>query len=69
MDDSALPQGTGLPVSVNPKPFASLVKHEASQLSKLALRLMGVSVNAAGCERTFSQMDLTCVHIPSSATD
>ena len=61
MDDSALPQGTGLPVSVNPnpKPFAKSVKHEASQLSKLALRLMGLSVNAAGCERTFSQMGLT----------
>lgn len=37
----------------------TLVKQEASQLSKLALRLMGVSVNAAGCERSFSQMGLT----------
>ncbi len=35
------------------------VKQEASQLSELALRLMGVSVNAAGCERSFSQMGLT----------
>ncbi|KAL3130247.1 hypothetical protein ABBQ38_008544 [Trebouxia sp. C0009 RCD-2024] len=37
----------------------NLVKHEASQLSKLALCLMGVSVNAAGCDRSFSQMGLT----------
>ena len=35
----------------------NLVKNEAPQLSKLALRLMGVSVNA--CERSFSQMGLT----------
>ena len=34
-------------------------KNEACQLSKLALRLMGVSVNAAGRERSFSQMGLT----------
>ena len=37
----------------------NLVKNEAPQLSKLASRLMGVSVNAAGCERSFSQMGLT----------
>ena len=37
----------------------NLVKQEASSLSKLALHLMGVSVNAAGCERSFSQMGLT----------
>lgn len=42
-----------------PERLWNLVKHEASQLSKLALRLMGVSVNAAGCERSFSQMGLT----------
>ena len=39
-----------------PERLWHLVKSEASQLSKLALRLMGVSVNAAGCERAFSQM-------------
>ncbi|DBA97001.1 TPA: hypothetical protein ACH3X1_015284 [Trebouxia sp. C0004] len=37
----------------------SLVKQDAQQLNKLALRLMGVSVNAAGCERWFVQMGLT----------
>ncbi|DBA97273.1 TPA: hypothetical protein ACH3X1_015018 [Trebouxia sp. C0004] len=42
-----------------PERLWNLVKNEASQLSKLALPLMGVSVNAAGCERTFSQMGLT----------
>ncbi len=42
-----------------PKRLWNLVKQEASQLSELALRLMGVSVNAAGCERSFSQMGLT----------
>jgi hypothetical protein len=42
-----------------PERLWNLVKQEASQLSELALRLMGVSVNAAGCERSFSQMGLT----------
>ncbi|DBB03189.1 TPA: hypothetical protein ACH3X1_013317 [Trebouxia sp. C0004] len=41
-----------------PERLWNLVKQEASQLSKLALRLMRVSVNAAGCERSFSQMGL-----------
>jgi len=36
-----------------------LVKQEARQLSEVALRLMGVSMHAAGCERAFSQMSLT----------
>ncbi len=36
-----------------------MVKQEARQLSEVALRLMGVSMNAAGCERAFSQMSLT----------
>ena len=47
------------PPEAPPERLWNLVKHEASQLSKLALRLMGVSVNAAGCERSFSQMGLT----------
>ena len=42
-----------------PERLWNLVKKEARQLSKMALRLMGVSVNAANCERTFSQMGLT----------
>ena len=42
-----------------PERLWNLVRNEATQLSKLALRLMGVSVNAAGCERSFSQMGLT----------
>jgi len=42
-----------------PERLWNLVKQEASSLSKLALHLMGVSVNAAGCERSFSQMGLT----------
>ena len=46
-----------------PELLWNLVKHEASQLSKLALRLMGVSVNAAGCERSFSQMGLTHIKL------
>ena len=42
-----------------PERLWNLVQNEASQLSKLGLRLLGVSVNAAGCERSFSQMGLT----------
>ena len=37
----------------------SPVKQDAQQLSKLALRLMWVSVNADGCERWFVQMGVT----------
>ncbi len=42
-----------------PERLWNLVKQEANSLSKLALRLMEVSVNAAGCERSFFQMGLT----------
>ena len=36
-----------------------MVKKEAPELSRLALRLMAMAVNAAGCEPIFSQMGLT----------
>ena len=36
-----------------------MVKREAPELCQLALRLMAMAVNAAGCERVFSQMGLT----------
>ena len=42
-----------------PERLWKLVKSEAPQLCKLALRLMAMGVNAAGCERIFSQMGLT----------
>ena len=35
------------------------MKSEAPQLCKLALQLTAMRVNAAGCERIFSQMGLT----------
>jgi len=35
-----------------------MVKQEARQLSEVALRLMGVSMNAAGCERAFPHMKM-----------
>ena len=34
-------------------------KKDAPELCQLALRLMGIAVNSAGCERLFSQMGLT----------
>ncbi|DBB03137.1 TPA: hypothetical protein ACH3X1_013368 [Trebouxia sp. C0004] len=37
----------------------NMVKREAPELCQLALRLMAMAVNAAGCERVFSQMGLT----------
>ncbi|DBA99061.1 TPA: hypothetical protein ACH3X1_014200 [Trebouxia sp. C0004] len=37
----------------------NMVKWEAPELCQLALRLMAMAVNAAGCERVFSQMGLT----------
>ena len=49
----------GCKPGTQPERLWNLVKNEAPQLSKLALHLMGVSVNAAGCERSFSQMGLT----------
>ncbi|DBB04576.1 TPA: hypothetical protein ACH3X1_012655 [Trebouxia sp. C0004] len=42
-----------------PERLWTLVKHEAPELSSLALRLMAISVNAAGCGRIFLQMGLT----------
>ena len=39
-----------------PERLWNLVKDDAPELSQLALRLMGITVNAAGCERAFSQM-------------
>ena len=42
-----------------PQRLWNMVKKEAPELSQLAIRLMAVAVNAAGCERIFSQMGLT----------
>ena len=42
-----------------PERLWNISMEEAPQLSKLALHLMSVSVNSAGCERAFSQMGLT----------
>lgn len=43
----------------HPSTLWRMVADEAPQLSKLALRLFGVSINAAGDERFFSQTGLT----------
>ena len=58
-DDALLHAGTmkymtkpGTP----PQRLWNMVKKEAPELSQLAIRLMAVAVNAAGCERIFSQM-------------
>lgn len=42
-----------------PQRLWNMVKKEAPELSQLAICLMAVAVNAAGCERIFSQMGLT----------
>ena len=42
-----------------PERLWKLVKSEVPQLCNLALRLTAMGVNAAGCERVFSQMGLT----------
>lgn len=42
-----------------PERLWHMVQKETPELSQLALRLMGVAVNSAGCERLFSQMGLT----------
>ncbi|KAA6419296.1 MAG: hypothetical protein FRX49_10695 [Trebouxia sp. A1-2] len=43
----------------SPERLWNMVKKDAPELSQLALRLMGIAVNSAGCERLFSQMGLT----------
>ncbi|KAL0035364.1 hypothetical protein WJX77_003237 [Trebouxia sp. C0004] len=42
-----------------PERLWRMVKKDAPELCQLALRLMRVAVNSAGCERMFSQMGLT----------
>lgn len=42
-----------------PERLWNMVKKDAPELCQLALRLMGIAVNSAGCERLFSQMGLT----------